>query len=328
MTPCFFIRTPHFYSLFLAVLLVQGCSSLDTHNDARYPTNTKIISNKLSDEERAEIRQTRVDITGSGFNIRFKGVDMGGKERGGLEGAAEGAVMGVVCGVEYPPAMIITVPVGIVVGGILGSAISESKDDVKALTDASRRTIKYSNLQGYLAQQIRLLTSLPPQESSNYIPSLAAEKHNTDAIETYDSVLDIIITEVGTRSANYNPSLFSHAVLDVVVKAHVRLVRTRDGIIVFEGDSSYRSKASHAREIEEWTNKNSALLCAEIRHGLTEIARTIIRDIFPHIKQPANATALEKPGLAHLINTDLNTCSHTHISLENLTSRCISPCRG
>jgi outer membrane lipoprotein SlyB len=306
------------------IVILQGCSTFDGINDAAFPSSYKTISNQLTSNERNTIQTVCIEVSAKDFKTDFKGLSKG-KGAGAAQGAVLGGLEGCAASIEFPPAIIIMAPAGIVIGGVAGAAMSESKDEVERQVTCARASTRSRSLCDQLALQFFEASGILPGSGN------AGSRAGNQNVEAARTSLEIVLTRVGSRTANYNPYWFKRDVVDIYIETHVRLIRSTDGALLYEGKYYSRNKASESKGFKDWTDNDARLMRKEIKHGLGRIAESVIRDVFQCDKSqivvipqktawPDGSLGRELNVLAHKLDNEQISYEEYHQSLTRLVN--------
>ena len=279
------LRRAALAGLFITALLSQGCASVDRLIDSRNPEVTRRISDELTTEEKAQVRALVIMIIDEDRDLQLKGVFMGGKGKAAAVGMLAGAFEGLVYSAPFPPVAIVTVPLGIVLGGISGSSMATSKNELEQQIHSAQSMYAEFDLRNRLYWNISTnITKIADRDISilTFCPKVGPpdDARLLDLIDHCDAYMEISVPYTGTRAARYNPSMFKHDVVDVLIELRVRLIRSRNEEVLFDGTYCARNKAREAKPFETWTRNRSKLMKRELDADLQRLVNTFVHDLF------------------------------------------------
>lgn len=205
------------------------------------------------------------EISFEGF-VHNKGegalIGAGGTFLGCMSMLGQGTCTGFICG----PGLVLWLGVctaSSVVGGTVGAVAAPSGEESRGAEQAMTSVLDAKTIQDSLRLQVelaardagRFLVPLSPE-------SMAAVQQQRDyrslSVEGVDTVLEVALTEVGTKNGGFNPPLRFY------MASRVRLVSTADNRELMAGSYRY---SGPSMQLEKWAANNAAPLLQAIEAG-------------------------------------------------------------
>ncbi len=195
-----------------------------------------------------------------------------------LSSTGKGGCSGEFCGLAFILMIavcgVVVTPVAAVVGAVRApsaedigksEAVMSRSLDAKLIQDELRdRVVADARIAGAKASALPIADTKAAEERPDYT-SLAADG--------VDTVLEVTLTQVFAKpeSEGINPPL------PLVMKAHIRVVHTRDNSVVLADDFSY-----HGRRFSytQWTENNAQKLAEALKTGYATLAQDITDRVF------------------------------------------------
>lgn len=265
-----------------AAMLIQGCASW-------VPFNRKAVFRTVDQEltiaEQAHLGHVEVLAVNTEPRLSVSGYQTKpfGTLTGAVVGGASGYYVGAIVDFFGGPYYGIIMAVGVVGGGVIGYAVSDSDESIQSLREDLERAI----------EQINPSTRLSAVVAQNIGNSTFHTLTNPDLINTpqsayvmpvkngADSVLEITVQSVGLSP--YIGSYWDGTVVHVVVQ--VRLCRAGDGAVISDTRYTYRSTAGNQLSFWKWADQNATPFRLEVLHALDTLAEAIAQDLATQTKR-------------------------------------------
>jgi hypothetical protein len=198
-------------------------------------------------------------------------------------GAGLGGVFGAILGVILAPATA-------VVGSIAGSAkgvTSEEMEEIKELEGVLNGYIATLDFQQTMRD--RLLSVAREQTQYPFVPLEVEDPHLLDEKFTYDpfSYEDIdTVLEIRVRYCDLSGDQGAHPPLHLVMFVGSRLIRLKDGKVLYRADSIY--EGVDFRQFSDWAANNAQLFKEEVDRGFQYLAEKIVKTVSA-LQEPLNS---------------------------------------
>lgn len=192
-----------------------------------------------------------------------------------LGGMGQGSCSGELCG-AFAIIMLGICGVAGVVGGVVGAGAATPAGQARRSEQDLRALVQARDIQDTLSRQVATFAfahgESPATPAQDSLEQARRTKDYTPlAGEGVDSVLEVALTQAGTRGAGINAPVQLH------MEARVRLLRTADNRELFTADYSY---AGRRLKLAEWSANQGRALLAGLEEGYAALGSHIFEHIF------------------------------------------------
>lgn len=157
-----------------------------------------------------------------------------------------------------------------VVGGVVGAGIAPSSKEVDEAEEQMSKRLGTEAIQNALFEELILVALTKgtrlAKTGSRLLQSTSEEDDYRQLADEADTVMEVALTYVGTQGGGFNPPL------QLVMTAHVRLVRTVDNTEIIDVDYTHTG-ASYT--LSAWSENGAQRLLQALQNGYGALAQHI-----------------------------------------------------